>query len=214
MKQGETNNNGNGQPKLDKKESQNSSSSSSSSFKASPPTKIIASKQAIIPHVLFDSKQSIPGSGKILIVDDERFNCDIIDGFLMILGFADRDNMREFAYNGEQAFNAVRKAMEEDNPYKYSLILMDCNMPFMDGYQATNKIRSLYQSNDIAKELQPKIIAITGHVEDEYVQKAYKSGMDFVYPKPLPIQEFGQLLINMKLIQQVPDHLRLDSNED
>ena len=168
----------------------------------------------MLGNVQFESKEGITNSGKILIVDDERFNCDIIDGFLMILGFADRDNMREFAYNGEQAFNAVRKAMEEDDPYRYSLILMDCNMPFMDGYQATNKIRSLYQTNSIARDLQAKIIAITGHVEDEYVQKAYKSGMDFVYPKPLPIKEFGQLLINMKFIHRVPDNLRLDSNED
>lgn len=36
--------------------------------------------------------------------------------------------------------------------------------------------------------------------------------MDKVYPKPLPIQEFGQLLLNMKLIDKVPPHLRLDSD--
>ena len=130
-------------------------------------------------------------AGKILIVDDEKFNCDIIDGFLMILGFANREQYREFSYNGEQAVAAVREAMDDSDPYRYSLILMDCNMPFMDGYQATSKIRTLYSNMEIPRELQPKIIAITGHVENEYVQKAYKSGMDRVYPKPLPIQEFG-----------------------
>ena len=77
--------------------------------------------------------------------------------------------------------------MDESDPHRYSLILMDCNMPFMDGYQATTKIRALYQNMDIPRELQPKIIAITGHVENEYVLKAFKSGMDRVYPKPLPI---------------------------
>jgi len=40
-------------------------------------------------------------SGKILIVDDERFNCDIIYGFLMILGFPNRKENTHFAYNGE-----------------------------------------------------------------------------------------------------------------
>ena len=65
----------------------------------------------MLGNVQFDQKQGISNSGKVLIVDDERFNCDIIDGFLMILGFPDRENMREFAYNGEQAFNAVKKAM-------------------------------------------------------------------------------------------------------
>ena len=42
-------------------------------------------------------------AGKILIVDDEKFNCDIIDGFLMILDVPNRDNLTEYAYNGEQA---------------------------------------------------------------------------------------------------------------
>ena len=39
--------------------------------------------------------------GKILIVDDERFNCDIIAGFLMVLNVEYRDQLTEFAYNGE-----------------------------------------------------------------------------------------------------------------
>ena len=105
----------------------------------------------------------------------------------MILGFANREVYREFAFNGEQAVNAVRAAIDDCDKYRYSLILMDCNMPFMDGYSATTKIRTLYQNEGIARDLQPKIIAITGHVENEYVQKAFKSGMDRVYPKPLPI---------------------------
>jgi CheY-like chemotaxis protein len=46
---------------------------------------------------------------------------------------------------------------------------MDCNMPFIDGYHATREIRKLYMSMDISKELQPKIVAVTGHVENEYV---------------------------------------------
>ena len=81
-------------------------------------------------------------------------------------------------------------------------------MPFIDGYQATTTIRKMYEDIEIPKEMQPKIVAITGHVESEYVQKAFKSGMDKVYPKPLPIKDFGQLLINMKLIEKVPEHLR------
>ena len=58
-----------------------------------------------IPKVMtmFDTgpKKTLYNAGKILIVDDERFNCDIIDGFLMILGGQSSDNSREFAYNGE-----------------------------------------------------------------------------------------------------------------
>jgi CheY-like chemotaxis protein len=46
-------------------------------------------------------------------------------------------------------------------------------------------------SEGISRGDQPKIVAVTGHVENEYVQKALKSGMDKIYPKPLPIKEFG-----------------------
>jgi CheY-like chemotaxis protein len=43
----------------------------------------------------------------ILIVDDEKFNCDIIYGFLMILGVPNRKEICEFAYNGQQALELI-----------------------------------------------------------------------------------------------------------
>ena len=90
--------------------------------------------------------------GKILIVDDEKFNCDIIEGFLMILGFNHRETMTEFAYNGEQAVKKVKDSIDMEDPYRYSLILMDCNMPFLDGYEATKRIRKLYLAADIQRD--------------------------------------------------------------
>ena len=125
--------------------------------------------------------------GKILIVDDERFNCDIIAGFLMILDVEYREQLTEFAYNGEQALNRIKKCFDEGKPEEFSLILMDCNMPFMDGYEATKQIRRLYEEAGITKNNQPRIVAVTGHVENEYVQKAISCGMDKVFSKPLPI---------------------------
>ena len=44
---------------------------------------------------------------KILVVDDEKFNCDIVYGFLMILGVKNRAELTEFAYNGEEALSRV-----------------------------------------------------------------------------------------------------------
>ena len=117
---------------------------------------------------------------KILIVDDEKFNCDIIYGFLMILGVKNRELIADFAHNGEEALNLIQQALYDNNPYEYSIIMMDCSMPFMDGYEATRKIRKQFASMDIEASRQPLIIGVSGHVEPEYVIKALESGMNGV----------------------------------
>ena len=83
----------------------------------------------------------------------------------------------------------------------------------MDGYEATEKIRKLYNQNKMAYEIQPKIIAVTGHIENEYVDRALQSGMDKIFQKPLHVKEFGQLLMDMKYITTIPEHLKLDEVE-
>ena len=87
-----------------------------------------------------------------MIVDDEKFNCDIIYGFMMILGVKNRSELAEFVYNGEEALIKVKQAIQNDDPHRYSLILMDCNMPFMDGYTATEKIIKAFHNLDIELE--------------------------------------------------------------
>jgi len=57
-----------------------------------------------VPTAKLIITEKFVNGGKILIVDDDKFNCDIIDGFLMILGF---QGSKVFAYNGEQALKEV-----------------------------------------------------------------------------------------------------------
>jgi len=132
----------------------------------------------------------------------------------MVLEMTNRQSKAAFAYNGEQAVDKIQQAIIDNEPMRYPLIMMDCNMPFMDGYEATKQIRQMFTSIGISRENQPRIVAVTGHVENEYVTKAIASGMDRVYQKPLQIIEFGKLLLQLKYIKTIPQHLKGENYSD
>ena len=88
------------------------------------------------------------GHKRILIVDDQSYN---IDAALIILNCAmgpEAERVSAKAFNGKQALDMVIKSVEHHNKDKcgFDLILMDCNMPFMDGYDATIEIRKYLDS--------------------------------------------------------------------
>ena len=77
----------------------------------------------------------------------------------------------------------------------FGLILMDCNMPYMDGYESTKRIRSYLFSMRFD---QPIIVAVTGHTEPNYVDRAIKSGMNQVLSKPIQALILKQIVIQLK----------------
>lgn len=83
---------------------------------------------------------------KILVVDDEAFNILVIKGLMRVLGMQGIEERVDSGYNGEQLVEHIEKAIAEGDPYRYSLILTDCMMPFMDGYEATKRVRKLLSS--------------------------------------------------------------------
>ena len=56
---------------------------------------------------------------------------------------------------------------------------MDCQMPIMDGYEATSKIRELTKNHE-----RIRIVAVSGHADQQHVKDAMKAGFDEVYGKP------------------------------
>ena len=124
-------------------------------------------------------------TGKILVVDDEQYNLDILEAFFKILKVDNLGEIVTFCRDGEQSYKVIEECAKRGDPLEYALILSDCNMPFLDGYEATKMMRSLWNNLNIPREDQPRIFAVTGHIEEHYIKKAVDSGMDHVFAKPL-----------------------------
>ena len=96
----------------------------------------------------FNDEKTHPADTKrILIVDDEPIN---IIGMIIILksfGYHQMFSLIDRAYNGLEALNKVKAAYQEQT-HSYGLIFMDCNMPVMDGFDASDKIRTFLRKHN------------------------------------------------------------------
>ena len=132
--------------------------------------------QGLLPEKNADFK------GKhILLVEDNELNREIAQEILREYGF-----LVDSAENGAVAVEKVSTAA----PGSYDLVLMDVQMPIMDGYTATRKIRAL---DDPALGKLP-IIAMTANAFDEDRRNALESGMNGFLSKPIVIDDLVQEL--------------------
>ena len=135
----------------------------------------------------------IPDEKRILMVDDEPFNIlgmQITMNQLKIKGLSKNVDR---AYNGLEALTKVREAYFKGS-HLYGLILTDISMPVMDGFEATEEIREFHRKNKLP---QPMIVACTGHVEEEYIKKAWACEIDEVIPKPITVASLKQVFDQM-----------------
>lgn len=111
------------------------------------------------------------GAVRVLVADDNEINQVVACKFLQKLGC-----QVEVARTGLEAVEAISRTA-------YDVVLMDCEMPEMDGYEATREIR---RREDGTPSHLP-IMALTGHTSDEDAQKCRQAGMDTVLTKPLTL---------------------------
>lgn len=104
------------------------------------------------------------------------------------------------ARNGKDALEKVI-ASHRQGKFCYGLIFMDCNMPIMDGFEATDAIRSFISGTDVQ---QPIIIASTGHFDEEYMKKIWSHRMDEFLMKPTSIEVLKRIL--GECIEFVPNY--------
>ncbi|MEP6389168.1 MAG: two-component regulator propeller domain-containing protein [Halioglobus sp.] len=116
---------------------------------------------------------------RVLVAEDVETNQKIISEMLSILGFE-----AVLASNGNQAVELWKSS-------EFVMILMDCQMPEMDGYAATVAIRLLEKSNSKAST---PIVALTAGISAEERQKCYDCGMNGYVSKPFTLAEIRSSL--------------------
>ena len=119
----------------------------------------------------------------ILLVEDNELNREIAEELLKQYGF-----LVDIAENGAEAVEKVKNSA----PGTYDLVLMDIQMPVMNGYEATEQIRAL-EDPALAKI---RILAMTANAFDEDRKQALKCGMDGFLSKPIVMEELIRTLQN------------------
>jgi len=146
-----------------------------------------ARKDVVIQNVLgtkdlFDHKKKIKRSfinADVLLVEDSRVNREIAK------------QMLENAGCSVTTVNNGQEAVEESLNKRFHLIFMDCQMPVMDGYDATKEIKSLIEE----RKIQPTpIVALTANAMREDKQKCLDAGMNDYVSKPVRQEELKKML--------------------
>jgi len=128
-------------------------------------------KQTVNENSYMESLHSVEaGIPRILVVDDTPDNQNLARRILELGGY-----VVDVASGGEESVEAARER-------HYDLILMDVQMPVMDGFQATRNIRKLQNSNSASRT---PIIAVTAHAIHGYREKCIENDMDDYITKPL-----------------------------
>jgi PAS domain S-box-containing protein len=139
-----------------------------------------AAKPLLTRHNLRNYTPLTSQPGRVLLVEDNEVNQQVALHQLYKLGYT-----ADVAGNGREALAALAEQ-------EYDIILLDCQMPEMDGYQTAAAIRR----QNLAK--QPLIVALTGYFGDEERQKCLAAGMHEFLSKPVKLDELGRVLENWR----------------
>ena len=123
-------------------------------------------------------------SARVLVVEDNEINQEVVASMLQLWGY-----QFDIAENGEQGLRMFKAG--------YDVILMDCQMPVMDGFEATRLIREreAQTSSDAAGVLPVPIIAVTANAMAGDRERCLAAGMDDYLAKPFKQEELQQVLL-------------------
>lgn len=124
---------------------------------------------------------------KVLVAEDNAVNRMVIKGMLNKLKV-----QPILVGNGKEALTAV---IEADR--RYDLVLMDCEMPEMDGFDATRNIRQYEQTQGLDATL---IVALTAHALEEHREQVFACGMNYYLSKPLTFPRLIEMAESLGLM--------------
>ncbi|MBF0136600.1 MAG: response regulator [Magnetococcus sp. DMHC-1] len=146
---------------------------------------------------------TFPEGTRVLVVEDETINRQVAKAMLRNLGI-----VADEAENGQEALTLMQNN-------HYDLVLMDCQMPCMDGFDATREYRILESRRSTYLPL--PIIALTSHSTQKNRELCLAAGMDDCLIKPVNMRDFtNKLLLWLGLQSSMPatgpvsDHLSSD----
>lgn len=128
----------------------------------------------------------LPNTGRILVAEDNPVNMKVALHLLKRLGL-----QADAVTDGAQAVAAYERG-------NYTIILMDCRMPVMDGYEATHQIRQRRGPNP-----PPAIIAVTAHAMQGDAEKCLAAGMDDYIAKPIDATRLHEKLKHWLMLMPV-----------
>ena len=131
------------------------------------------------PTLSKPQQQPDPGL-KLLVAEDHYLSQKVIRGMLGKLGLK-----ADIASNGKEA-------LELASSTRYDLILMDCEMPEMDGFEATRMIRAQEQKQALPAV---PIVALTAHILREHKDRSLAAGMNAHLPKPVELNVLRETLV-------------------
>ncbi|NVZ66931.1 response regulator [Pseudomonas gingeri] len=122
---------------------------------------------------------TVPSDFRILVAEDNSISTKVIRGMLGKLNL-----QPDTASNGEEALRAMKAQ-------RYDLVLMDCEMPILDGFSATQQLRAWEVGN---QRVRTPVVALTAHILSEHKERARQAGMDGHMAKPVELSQLRELV--------------------
>jgi len=122
---------------------------------------------------------TVPSDFRILVAEDNSISTKVIRGMLGKLNLKP-----DTASNGEEALRAMKAQ-------RYDLVLMDCEMPILDGFSATQQLRAWEVGN---QRVRTPVVALTAHILTEHKERARQAGMDGHMAKPVELSQLRELV--------------------